>query len=472
MKFHNPMILASALFASLVLAACASSVQKVDLPSGSDPQSQLSEADARLHVDGMKQFDLLSPSHFKNAQTALSNAHRKSEKGESSDKILADVGEALAHLKIVETNGATGTETFKTVLSARTSAKNVQAQSALPKEFAAADQDLRSFGEEIEEGDFKRNAKKISKLEGRYSELEVSALKVTQLGQARATIEKAENNGAKKKAPETYSAAQVQYDSAIRSIEANRRNPDGYRQAVAQSVKSSQKLDQVLKTIVASQTSETAAVQIYDQTQQIAANEASLAAKDVSLQDASLKAQQTQNAADVTAQEVKTQEMANRQSIQALQGANQQYADHEALNQKIESIKAEFTPAEAEVVRDGNKIVIRLKSMQFSTARFELTSSSLETLQKVKEMIAAVPVTKVIVEGHTDSVGTEAKNKELSQKRAESVMKFFVAGKTLPAEQVEAQGFGYEKPLTTNKTKEGRAINRRVDVIIGTSVNM
>jgi outer membrane protein OmpA-like peptidoglycan-associated protein len=84
-------------------------------------------------------------------------------------------------------------------------------------------------------------------------------------------------------------------------------------------------------------------------------------------------------------------------------------------------------------------------------------------------MIAAVPVTKVIVEGHTDSIGGEEKNMALSQKRAETIRKYFIAEKTLPEDKVEAKGFGYQRPLTTNKTKEGRATNRRVDVVIETT---
>jgi OOP family OmpA-OmpF porin len=271
-------------------------------------------------------------------------------------------------------------------------------------------------------------------------------------------IEKAEKNGAKNKAHETYTAAQVQYDSAARAIETNRRNPDAYKPAVDQSIQSAQKLDQVLKTMSDSKTSEVAAVQIYDQQQQLSANKASL-------QQANVETQQAQDRTQLAQDKIQS----DHQNIQALQDKNQQYATREAQNNKVEAIKAEFSPAEADVVRDGNKIVIRLKTMKFSTDRYELTSSSMQTLQKVKEMIAAVDVSMVVVEGHTDSVGTADKNMELSQKRAESVKNYFVAEKTLPESKLEARGYGYEHPLTTNKTKDGRAMNRRVDVIIETT---
>ena len=446
------------------LFACASA-PRVDLPAGTDPQPKISETAARISEDQAKQYDQLSPGHFKNAQKAFANARRSSEKGEESGKILNYLGESLAQLQIVENNGQKGAAPLSTVLAARASAKAAKADASVTGEFNSADELLQAMGEDIENGEFQADSTKISKLEGRYSDLELLALKNTQLGAARSLIEKAEKNGAADRTPETLGSAKVQYDSAARSIAANRHNPAAYLPAVAQSTQSAQKLDQVLKTVVDAKTSENAAVQIYDQKQQLAANQ-------TSLQNADARANAARNEADVTARAVADKEQSDQRSILALQGQNQQYADKEALNQKIERIKAEFDPSEAEVVRDTNKIVIRLKTMKFKTAHYELTSTSLDTLQKVKKMITAVPVTKVMIEGHTDTVGSAPQNLELSQKRAEAVRKYLVSEKTLSENEVEAKGYGYDKPLRTNQTKEGRAANRRVDVVIETTATL
>lgn len=440
-KFFGPI---TALFIMFALLNCSSTVPKVDLALGSDPQAKLTEVDNRLNSARKKQYDLLSPNQFKLAEKALVQAHQKSEKGEPSEKVLSDIGQAMAHLQIVEEAGDRNAAPLSTVLTARGFAANAKADSVLPKEFLSADKELRSFGEDMEDKNYRPESEDISELEGRYSQLELLALKHTNLGAARSLIEKAEKNGAKRNAPVSYNDAQVQFDSAARAIEANRRNPEAYQTQVNVSKVSAEKLNQVQKTVVGSKTSETAAIQIYDQQRQLASNRVSLQASEA-------------------------KEHGDRKNIQALQGLNQTYADKEALNQKIEQIKAEFNPSEADVLRDGNKIIIRLKSMQFASARSELTTSSLDTLQKVKEMIAAVPVSKVMVEGHTDSIGGSSKNMELSQKRAEAVKKYFIAEKTLLESQLEAKGYGYEKPLTTNKTKEGRATNRRVDVVIETN---
>ncbi|MBC2743982.1 MAG: OmpA family protein, partial [Desulfosarcina sp.] len=68
--------------------------------------------------------------------------------------------------------------------------------------------------------------------------------------------------------------------------------------------------------------------------------------------------------------------------------------------------------------------------------------------------------------GHTDSTGSAQTNQELSQKRAEAVKTYLVANKTLPSNRIRATGYGLDRPLAPNTTPEGRAINRRIDVLI------
>ncbi len=71
-----------------------------------------------------------------------------------------------------------------------------------------------------------------------------------------------------------------------------------------------------------------------------------------------------------------------------------------------------------------------------------------------------------MIEGHTDSTGSKELNERLSQERAESIEKYLVANSLIPDEKISAKGLGDSKPISTNKTPEGRSQNRRVDVII------
>ena len=70
---------------------------------------------------------------------------------------------------------------------------------------------------------------------------------------------------------------------------------------------------------------------------------------------------------------------------------------------------------------------------------------------------------KVNLSGHTDSIGTAAYNQKLSERRANSV-KAYIVKKGVDASRISAQGFGETKPIADNKTREGRAKNRRVEI--------
>ena len=78
-------------------------------------------------------------------------------------------------------------------------------------------------------------------------------------------------------------------------------------------------------------------------------------------------------------------------------------------------------------------------------------------------IIIIVSVTAIIATGHTDSRGTEPYNQKLSERRVETVRQYMVS-KGVPAAKITTSGKGELQPVATNKTDEGRAKNRRVDI--------
>ena len=76
------------------------------------------------------------------------------------------------------------------------------------------------------------------------------------------------------------------------------------------------------------------------------------------------------------------------------------------------------------------------------------------------------PDSKLMVEGHTDDRGEPSANLQLSEKRAYEVMKYLRQTMLISSDDIQAMGFGMDKPVATNKTADGRAKNRRIDVII------
>jgi outer membrane protein OmpA-like peptidoglycan-associated protein len=112
-----------------------------------------------------------------------------------------------------------------------------------------------------------------------------------------------------------------------------------------------------------------------------------------------------------------------------------------------------------EVKRDRIEIKQQVK---FSTAQFKVLPASYPLLDQVAQVLKDEPRMRVRVEGHTDSVGGEAPNLRLSQRRADSVRAYLVA-KGIAPDRLEALGYGLTKPLASNRTQKGRAQNRRTE---------
>ena len=117
-----------------------------------------------------------------------------------------------------------------------------------------------------------------------------------------------------------------------------------------------------------------------------------------------------------------------------------------------------------EVRKDIGKIEIKQK-VYFATGKSTIKERSFELLNQVASAINANPGMKVLVEGHTDSVGSNTLNMRLSQRRADSVRDFLIRS-GVDGDRLTAIGFGEEKPVDTNRTKAGRSKNRRVEFTI------
>lgn len=141
-------------------------------------------------------------------------------------------------------------------------------------------------------------------------------------------------------------------------------------------------------------------------------------------------------------------------------------AAEKLFNQRFLTVRAYFQVDEAEVYKHESQLIIRLKAMHFQVGKSIIASENYELLGKVQKAIHTFEDPRVIVEGHTDATGSEARNMELSQQRAEAVSHYMIANKTLPPENISAVGYGSGRPLASNNTSAGRAINRRIDIII------
>ena len=129
---------------------------------------------------------------------------------------------------------------------------------------------------------------------------------------------------------------------------------------------------------------------------------------------------------------------------------------------EIEAMKQDIT---ANDMLDAlNKDGFIALNILFDTGKSTIKNESLSIIGQVYELMKLDPALNISIEGHTDNVGDAVANKKLSNDRARSVMNALVA-KGIDQKRMSSTGWGQEKPVADNRTEEGRAKNRRVEIV-------
>ena len=193
---------------------------------------------------------------------------------------------------------------------------------------------------------------------------------------------------------------------------------------------------------------------------QAAAQQASAAAQEA--------ARQKEEAEKAKAEAVAQQHVLAAETDKARAAA----AQSENLRQQAEKEKQELR---ARLLQQLNSIlstrdsarglIANMSDVLFRSGSFELLPGARERLAKVSGIVLAYPSLHLQVEGHTDSVGTDEYNQQLSEHRAQSVRDYLVQ-QGINQYSVESRGFGKTEPIASNDTPEGRQQNRRVELVL------
>jgi outer membrane protein OmpA-like peptidoglycan-associated protein len=117
------------------------------------------------------------------------------------------------------------------------------------------------------------------------------------------------------------------------------------------------------------------------------------------------------------------------------------------------------------VSKDARGTIISMADVLFESGKATLTANLKENLAKIAGILIVYKEPNIIVEGHTDNVGQKDYNQKLSEDRAHAVRNYLVE-QGVAETRLTAVGHGLDKPIADNATKEGKAKNRRVDLII------
>ena len=180
-------------------------------------------------------------------------------------------------------------------------------------------------------------------------------------------------------------------------------------------------------------------------------------------------AQEQQQAAQAAA------EQASRERAAALSQQKAAEAETEKARQAAAQAESEKAQLRSQLLSQLNSIlqtrdsarglIVNMTDVLFDTGSYTLKPGAREKLAKISGIVLAHPGLNLQIEGHTDSVGTDDFNQQLSERRADSV-RDFLAEQGVPGSAISARGFGKTQPVAANDTVEGRQRNRRVELVV------
>lgn len=136
------------------------------------------------------------------------------------------------------------------------------------------------------------------------------------------------------------------------------------------------------------------------------------------------------------------------------------------MDRQAEQIQQALPDAEVTRVGEGINVVFDEKSgIYFDTNKYNITATSLQTLDRLSIVFGDYPDTNILIEGHTDDTGSDAYNQTLSENRAKAVENYLVS-KGISSNRFTTKGYGETEPKYDNTSPEGRSKNRRVEFAI------
>lgn len=446
-----------------------------------NPEQQVGQLEADLTAARTHQVNVLAPGLFKEAQSAFMKARQTLDKGAKLSDISTYVAEGNASLKQAEEIAQVSRTILGKTNDARDKALKVGAD-RLGEPYMDVEKKYLKLTKSIENDNLSYAQKNADSVQAAFRDLEIMAIKNNALGNARMIMADAEKAKLQKIAPTSYGAAEQALGEADAYIGKNPYVAETISQKAAHAEFMARRLMAISESSNKFQqmTPEAAALYVEGLLVKLgkSMNTNDLRDKRVDAQLGTLA-----GAADTMGQKTQSLEKENQnnqaqianlqQQLTGLQGysreqetAKQKLAAERAFNEKFNRVQRFFRPDEAEVYKQGGNLVIRMRGIQFPVGLATLTPDNYTLLSKVQQAIGTFDNPNVTIEGHTDSTGSAQVNQELSQKRADAVKTYLVANRTLPANRIRATGYGPSRPLAPETTSEGRAMNRRIDVLI------
>ncbi|HEV8539507.1 MAG TPA: OmpA family protein [Bacteroidota bacterium] len=459
------------------------------------------EVDQVLAQAKEKKADLYSPTNFETGMRYYMDASGYFTRGRSLEDIRDRVKNAAAYFAKALDLTKVAEVTFSATMAARTDAGSAGGPKFSPELWAKAEAKFRRATEQLERDNMSNAKDEASEAQAIYRDAELEAIKANFLTPARELLKNADEMSVRDNAPKTLSKAQRLVTRVEEVLTQKRYDTDEARQLAQEAkyeaahaiylhkfisrLKSEDKTYEDVLTDAEMQFQRVAGplgIQskfdngfdgpVGEMNGAIKAKENTIAKHADSLRQMAEVIRSKENEIDNLRQQVSAMEKRLGTLSETEKQLQEQGKDLERKlmfkqqqDQTIRELAAKFTEDEASTLRDGDNLIIRLYGLSFPVGKSTIETQYYTLLTKVQDAIKKFPNCRVTIEGHTDSQGSDDVNQTLSEARAKAVAEYLMANMsvTLP---INNQGYGESRPIASNDTPEGRAKNRRIDVVI------
>lgn len=433
-----------------------------------EPQTAGFQAtDVLLKEANELQADILAPKNYAAADKAYAAARKQADSGRM-DKATKQLVKSNDYLRKAIDAAKIANVTFADTLKSRERAVAAEASLFEPALWAQAEEQLIRATRKLESGNLKGGRSDGNRAGKLYTDTELAAIKTAIVGNARVLIAAADADANKvaRNAPLTLADAKSLVTQAEAALDGNRYETGVPTALAAEAEYQAKHAVYLARQVARLQAKELTAEELIltwekplrdiagalEVTTDMTSGYA--AASEAALERATrLVALNSEKNARISQLEV---ELGDTESV---------IEETERLRTQLADVESLFDPSEAQVMIVNNDLVLRLLAFDFPPGRAVIETRYFRLLTDVQRSINILNDASVIVEAHTDSQGGEDENLVLSQERANAVRSYLIANSGVQPTRISAEGFGESRPIASNMYEDGRAQNRRVDIV-------
>ncbi len=435
------------------------------------------EADAAMQAAGEVNASILAPTSYQQAADYYRRADQALSRGRSLDDIQADLVEAVRYFKQATERTEIARVGLLSAYQARSDAEEAKASIYAMDLWREAEDTFENAVRRLESGNMNRARSTGADAEALYREAELGAIENNYFSSTRRLIEEAEDDKVDRYAPITLAKATQLLADAEMQLRSNRYDTDLPRSLARESNYEAQHSIYLAGRIRSvddrDATMEELLLEAEESFTRIAGNLDFVAELDSGFQapTETILARLRELQADSETLLQRNEQVAFLEnelaSMEARLGdESEQRKIQEQIQQRFEQLAQVFTRDEAQVLRRGDEVIVRM-GLNFDSGASVIRPEYFSLLRKIQAAIDVFPGSEVEVQGHTDSFGADELNLRLSEDRARAVSQYLLANMDdLGATSITPVGLGETVPLANNETPEGRTRNRRIDLLI------